>query len=184
MRGKRLFIGVLLPDYLKTSLESLQEKRRKGFHWVHPSRFHLTLRFIGDVPGQLQEGIEEALDGVKVEPFYLPVEGVGCFPLAQRAHAVWVGLGNGHPCLFQLKKQIEDRLFALGLEPEKRIYRPHITLARVNHAAPETVRQFLKENRDFAAPPFRVETFHLFHSQVLPEIGRVHEIEGTWTLET
>ncbi|MCH8474385.1 MAG: RNA 2',3'-cyclic phosphodiesterase [Opitutales bacterium] len=164
IRGKRLFVAVPVPEYVKEALSGLQERRRKGFHWVAPERFHLTLRFIGDLPGQLQEDIEKVLAEVRVAPFILPLEGVGRFPPKGPPHAVWAGVGGGHPLLFQLKKKIEDGLFQLGIEPEKRVYQPHLTVARVNHAAEETVRQFLKENQDFAATPFKVESFCLYQS--------------------
>ncbi len=180
-RGSRLFVAIELPDYIKEALLKLSETRRKGFHWVPPERLHLTLRFIGDFPGQFQPEIETALEDLSVEPFFLPVQGVGKFPPKGQPHAVWAGLGSGHPHLFQLKKKIEDALFNIGIQPEKRIYHPHITLARVNHAAPETVRQFLKEFSGFEAPPFRVERFALFRSGILNE-HRVHTLQQVWEL--
>ncbi len=181
LRGTRLFVAVPLPDYTKAALARLRDDRWKGFHWVGDDHFHLTLRFIGDVPGQFQESIESALDTVSAEPFFLPVEGIGRFPDKGRPHAVWAGLGSAHPRLFSLKKQIEDALFRIGLEPEKRVYQPHLTIARVNHAAEETVRQFLKEHADFGGAPFRVEEFHLYSSELRPE-GRLHLEQRKWTL--
>lgn len=182
IRGaKRLFLAVALPDYIKESLGRLQEGSQPGFHWVPWDQLHLTLRFIGDVPGQAQPEIEKALDDLTVRPFLLPVEGVGRFPEKGSARVLWAGLGNAHPHLFQLKKRMEDALFQIGLEPEKQIYRPHLTLARVNKPAVETVKQFLKRHHDFAAPPFRVESFTLYWS-VVREGRRLHLPERVWPL--
>jgi len=179
-RGKRLFLAIDLPDYVRESLAGLKE-RLKGFHWSAPGRLHLTLKFLGDVPGQWQERIEAAIDPIEVESFFLPVAGIGRFPEKGKPHAVWAGLGNGHPRLFQLQKKIEDGLFQIGIEPSPRIYRPHLTVARVNQAAPETVRQFLKRHDGFEAAPFRVDAFHLYHSEVLD--GRRHyTLERSWPL--
>ena len=180
-RGSRLFVAIELPDYIKEALSKLSETRRKGFHWVSRERLHLTLRFIGELPGQFQPEIESALADLAVTPFFLPVQGVGKFPPKGAPHAVWAGLGSGHPHLFQLKKKIEDALFRIGIEPEKRLYHPHITLARVSHAAPETVRQFLKEFTAFEAPPFRVERYALFRSESIDD-RRVHSLQQTWEL--
>lgn len=180
-RGKRLFLAINLPPYVTDRLASLQEENLRGFHWVPPERFHLTLKFIGDIPGQLQPDIEAALEPIAVKAFLLPVEGTGSFPSTGKAHAVWVGLGNGHPHLFQLQKKIEDALFNIGIEPEKRIYNPHITLARVNQAADESVRQFLKRHQSFGAAPFKVEAFHLMRSEVR-EHRRVYVTERSWDL--
>jgi len=180
-RGKRLFLSIDPPDYVKESLALLREDALNGFNWVAPERFHLTLKFIGDIPGQFQGEIEEAIDPIKVHPFLLPIEGLGSFPPTGKAHAIWAGLSSAHPHLFQLKKRIEDALFGIGIEPEKRIYHPHITIARVNHAADELVRQFLKRHSGYGAAPFKVDQFHLMHSEV--RHGKRHySIERTWKL--
>ncbi len=180
-RGKRLFLAIKLPVYVKDSLASLREENLRGFHWVPPERLHLTLKFVGDFPGQLQPDLEAALDPIAVKPFLLPVESVGSFPATGKAHAVWAGLAGGHPRLFQLQKKIEDALFNIGIEPEKRIYHPHITLARVNRAADESVRQFLKRHQDFGAAPFKVDAFHLMRSEVR-ENRRIYVTERSWDL--
>lgn len=181
-RGKRLFLSIDLPDYVKDSLIALKEENLRGFHWVPRDRLHLTLKFIGDIPGQFQEEIEKAIEPIEVRPFLLPIEGLGSFPPNGKPHAVWAGLDSGHPHLFQLHKRIEDALFSIGIEPEKRIYHPHITLARVNHAADETVRQFIKRHQDFGSAPFRVEEFQLLRSEVIGE-RRVYTLEKSWALK-
>lgn len=180
-RGKRLFLSIDLPDYVKDSLEGLTCGEAKGFNFVPRERFHLTLKFIGDIPGQFQQQIEKAIDPIEVHQFLLPIEGLGSFPPVGHPHAVWAGVASAHPRLFQLHKRIEDALFNIGIEPEKRIYHPHITIARVSHAADETVRQFLKRHPDFGAAPFKVEQFHLMRSEVI-EGKRTYSIEKTWAL--
>lgn len=183
-RGRRLFLAIEIPDYVKERLALLRDDRRKGFHWLPPERLHLTLKFIGEMPGQMQERIEKAVTEAAegVEPFFLPVEGVGRFPPRGQPHAVWAGLGTGHPRLFQLVKHIEDALFNIGIEPERHVYQPHITLARTSHASPEGVRQFLKEHAAFGTAPFKVEHFVLFESTVRE--GLRHYIpQRVWPLQ-
>ena len=181
-RGKRLFLSIDVPEYVKDSLETLSDEPQKGFHYVPRDRFHLTLKFIGDVPGQFQKDIEAAIDPIDVHAFLLPIEGLGSFPPKGHPHAVWAGCSSAHPRLFQLHKRIEDALFNIGIEPEKRIYHPHITIARVNHAADETVKQFLKRHPDFGAAPFKVEAFHLMQSEVIDGVCVYHK-ERTWALK-
>ncbi|MEX0321221.1 MAG: RNA 2',3'-cyclic phosphodiesterase [Puniceicoccaceae bacterium] len=180
-RGKRLFLSIDIPDYVKDSLETLTEDKVKGFHYVPRERFHLTLKFIGDIPGQFQSEVEAAIDPIEVHQFLLPIEGLGSFPPQGKPHAVWTGVSSAHPRLFQLHKRIDDALFNIGIEPEKRIYHPHITIARVNHAADETVKQYLKRHPDFGAAPFKVEEFHLMRSEVI-DGHRVYNKEKTWSL--
>ena len=180
-RGKRLFIAIELPDYVKDSLAVFSGEGLKGFHYVPRERFHLTLKFIGDIPGQFQQEIEGAIDPIEVHSFLLPIEGLGSFPPNGHPHAVGAGVSSAHPRLFQLHKRIEDALFNIGIEPEKRIYHPHITIARVNHAADETVRQFIKRHPDFGAAPFKGEGIHLMQSGVVEGV-RVYHKERTWSL--
>lgn len=181
-RGKRLFLSIDLPEYVKDSLSQLCTEEQKGFHFVPRERFHLTLKFIGDIPGQFQPQIERAIDPIQVHPFLLPIEGLGVFPPIGHPHAVWAGVASAHPRLFQLHKRIEDALFNIGIEPEKRIYHPHITIARVNHAADETIRQYLKRHPDFGAAPFHVDCFHLMRSEVI-DGRRCYSVERTWKLQ-
>jgi len=179
-RGKRLFLAIDLPDYLKDRLSQMKEVC-KGFHWVRPELMHITLKFIGDIPGQFQPKIEEAIDPIEVHPFMIPVEGLGVFPHMGKPHAIWAGVRNGHPHLYQLQKKIDDALFSIGIEPERRIYIPHITLARVSNASPETVKQYLKRHHDFATAPMKVEEFHLIRSELKDE-RRHYTTEKTWPL--
>jgi 2'-5' RNA ligase len=180
-RGKRLFLSIALPDYVSESLATLRDDSLRGFHWVPQERFHLTLKFIGDIPGQFQSRIEEAITPIVVHPFLLPIEGLGTFPMQGNPHAIWAGVSSAHPRLFQLHKRIEDALFNIGIEPERRIYHPHITIARVNHAAAETVRQFVKRHQDFGAAPFHVTGFELLRSELI-EGKRSYAQERSWEL--
>jgi len=174
----RLFVAVTMPEVVKQALLAIREDLR-GFHWVEAANLHLTLKFIGDVDSELQEEIARVLSQVATEPFILPVETVGAFPSRGRPFVVWAGLGSAHPRLFGLQKEIEDRLFGIGIEPEKHRYVPHITLARCKEASEESVRQFVKRHRDFSAPPFRVEGFRLF-SSILRQGSSVYTEEDGW----
>lgn len=178
---KRLFVAIDIPEVVRLALEALQEETR-GFHWVAATNLHLTLKFIGDVDSELQEEIERTLGELQTEPFILPVESIGVFPAIGQPFVVWAGLGTGHPRLFGLQKNVEDRLFQLGIEPERHRYTPHLTLARCREASPEAVRQFVKKHREFTAPPFRVESFTLYSS--LPKQGSsIYRVEKQWSLE-
>ena len=175
--GKRLFVGISLPDHVKLRVGRL----RRGFphfRWVPEGNLHLTLRYIGDVDGALAERIEEILRPIRVEPFILPVKGIGCFPRRGRPLILWVGCHRGHPRLFQLHKRIEDSLLALGIEADSRAYNPHVTIARTAKAKPGAVRQFIHDHRDFETAPFKVEGFTLF-SSVLSAQGPVYTPEAT-----
>ena len=177
--GKRLFIGISLPDHVKLRVSRL----RRGFphfRWVPEGNLHLTLRYIGEVDGPLTERIEEILRPIRVEPFILPVKEIGCFPHCGRPRILSVGCHRGHPRLFQLHKRIEDSLVALGIEAESRAYHPHVTIARTAKAKPGAVKQFMRDHRDFETAPFKVEGFILFAS-VLSIQGATYTQEASFS---
>ena len=165
---KRLFIGISAPNHVKSSIRRIRHQLPE-FRWVPEDNLHLTLRFIGDVDAELAERIVELLSPIRVELFILPVKQVGCFPRRGRPGIVWVGHDKGHPRLFQLQKQIEDTLVALGVEAETRAYHPHVTIARTARAKPGAVKQFVRDNRNFETAPFKVEGFTLFSSKLSSE---------------
>lgn len=177
---KRLFVSIPLPGYAQDRLARLREKQ-SGFRWVPREQIHLTLRFIGEVDEALEGRICESLGQIVVEPFILPIQEVATFPVRGHPNVVFVGVARGHPRLFQLQHRVEQRLVQLGIEPERRAYRPHITLARTTKAAPETVYRYVKKYRDFEAPPIRVDRFSLYSSE-LREEGALHHEEATWHL--
>ncbi len=177
---KRLFICIELPEFVKEAMGGL-EGRLKGFRWTRSENLHLTLKFIGEVDTPLADDISEALSAIRVEPFILALKEIGCFPGQRKPRIVWVGAGAGHPRLFQLQGKIENILTALGIEPEKRAYSPHITIARCAESSPETVRQLLKKNREFETAPFNVTEFALYRSELTPD-GVIHTPEARWKL--
>ncbi len=178
---KRLFVAAEIPEFTRQALAGLQENM-KGARWVPPCNIHLTLKFIGEADGPLARSIQDALSPIRVAPFFLPVAGVGAFPPKGRPKVIWAGLEKGHPHLFQLQKRVEDTLFALGVEPEKRAYHPHLTLGRCGDASPPTVYQYVKKHRGFAAAPFQVTGFGLFRSDLRPG-GSVYTREAFWPFD-
>jgi RNA 2',3'-cyclic 3'-phosphodiesterase len=182
MESERLFIALTLPPPVRDTLAALAEPLH-GVNWTPPENLHLTLRFLGEVPADRIDSIVERLAGVKVEPFILPVEGVGTFPPKRPPRVLWVGVGSGHPRLFQLRQRIDDALLASGLQLDVRTFHPHATLARCTENATAAVSQWIHAHRDFAAPPFRVEAFDLYASELRPT-GAVHTLRRRFALDS
>jgi 2'-5' RNA ligase len=67
---------------------------------------------------------------------------VGCFPNARRPRVVWIGLQEPTGALARLRDRIENHVAPLGFPTEKRPFRPHLTLGRVQrHASKSEVRE-------------------------------------------
>ena len=174
---KRLFFGVELPEGVRTSISKIVPKSVRGLRWVPHRNLHLTMRFLGDVGSEMEEKIVASMGGVAVERFTLPLEGAGAFPPRGRAKVLWIGVGHGHPSLFQLRQQLDDRLLALGLDCDLRDFHPHVTVARVDHGGEGSARKVLKRLEGFEGPVFRVDALSLFESQLSSEGARYQVLE-------
>ena len=171
---ERLFIALTLPSAVREVLAALAQPL-PGVNWTPPEQLHVTLRFLGDVPKSQIEPMIARLAMIQVEPFILPIENVGSFPPNRPPRVIWIGVGAGHPRLFQLRQRLDDALLASGLPLDVRTFHPHITLARCTENAAAAVKPWLHVHRDEAAPPFRVEAFDLYSSD-LRASGAVHTL--------
>lgn len=179
--AERLFIALPLPDWVRAELVGLAEPVR-GLSWTRPEQLHLTLRFIGEVPADRVGHVEERLAAVRVEPFIIPVEGVGAFPPKGPPRVVWVGVGAGHPHLFQLRQRVDDAVLAAGTDFDVRLFQPHITLARCAPAAAPAAATWLRLHREFSTAPFRVREFDLCSSR-LSAGGAEHVLRRRYPLD-
>ncbi|MEZ5277490.1 MAG: RNA 2',3'-cyclic phosphodiesterase [Opitutaceae bacterium] len=178
--SQRLFIAIDLPVPHREILGALQVPIR-GVAWTPPEQLHLTLRFLGDADRETRTALTAKLSHISVEPFILPLAGLGVFPPRETPKIIWAGVGHGHPRLFQLRQQIDDTLLATGMDLDLRTFVAHITLARCGRAGKPQVAAFLKQNQAFEGPPFKVERFILYSSRLTPD-GAIHQVEDEFRL--
>ena len=176
----RLFVAVDAPAPVVSALSAAMHPA-PGFGWTRPEQLHLTLRFLGDTPAALVDPLRVRLRAIRVASFILPVEGLGVFPPRGLPRVLWCGIGNGHPLIHQLRQRIDDTILALGIDCDLRQFVPHFTLARLAPAARPQLPHWLHANRDLAAPPFRVDRFTLYASELRPE-GAVHTLMEEYPL--
>jgi 2'-5' RNA ligase len=138
----RTFIAIELDEELKHNLERLQDHLRErvapqSVRWVRPAGIHLTLKFLGDTPAEKVSQVKDALAraAAQVGPFTFTVGTLGCFPNSRRPRVVWVDLQEPTGALAGLQKAVEDQVTPLGFPTEKRPFRPHLTLGRVQRRA-------------------------------------------------
>ena len=135
----RLFVGIELDAALREAAAAAAEALRKRLkargldaRWIPAENLHITIWFIGEVPDEKAKAIEGALSApFPIPPFDLAVAGCGAFPRSGPARVIWFGLTRGVDSLTRLYADVGARLGALGVEPERRPYSPHLTVARV-----------------------------------------------------
>ncbi|MEN0072755.1 RNA 2',3'-cyclic phosphodiesterase [Roseicella sp. DB1501] len=160
----RLFVALALPAAIKTQLAMLAGGI-PGARWVPPENYHLTLRFIGEVEGWQAQEVDDALANIRARPFELSLRGVGIFEKGGRISTLWVGVEKTEQLGF-LQTKVETALQRIGLQPERKRFAPHVTLARTERAAPEKLITFVQAHNLFRAPPVAVEHFTLYSSRL------------------
>jgi len=175
----RLFIALDLPWELKSRL-ALLCGGIPGARWIASENFHLTLRFIGEVYPSQAEEIDHALAAIRAPAFDLSLAGVGTFSKAGRPAALWVG-ADRNPTLEHLQTKIETALRRAGLEPERRRFAPHVTLARLDNIPEAKIAAYVQAHNLFRAAPVPMEHFTLF-SSVLGRDGSVYTPEVEYAL--
>ena len=158
----RLFVGIALPEDVRSDLAALCAGL-PGARWVDEDNLHLTLRFIGEVGRDDAEDIHDALERVRGAPFDLMISGLGCFETGRKVRALWAGVVREEQ-LFRLQERVESALVRAGVEPERRKFKAHVTLARFRNGGSPRLGGFLQAHNAFSTRPFRVETFTLFRS--------------------
>ena len=79
--------------------------------------------------------------------------------------SLWAGVER-NPALEHLQSKIETALQRCGMEPERRRFTPHLTLARLDNAPEAKLAAFVQANNLFRAEPVPVEHFTLFSSRL------------------
>jgi 2'-5' RNA ligase len=173
--SKRLFVGLELPPSYKSALFEL-DPHLAGLRWLPEEQLHLTLSFLGEVEASQYDRLWQALGGVQVPPFFLPLRGVGMFNSRNRPSVVWVGVGNGHPHLFALHRQIQDSVLSAGLEPDLKPFHPHVTVGRANGISNQALQPFMRSHAETEFGLVKVTGFGLY-SSVLAATGAIHHLE-------
>lgn len=162
----RLFVAIRPPDRIRDLLLGAMGGI-SGARWQTDDQLHLTLRFIGDVDRHQADDIHAALGAVHHERFEVAVNGIGAFERRGRPGTIWAGVAPHEP-LKALHKKVDQALARVGIEPDRRAYLPHITLARLNRSS-GPVGNLLEQSGGLSSPPFPVDAFGLFESKLTPE---------------
>lgn len=182
MSVQRLFTALVPPAVVREELAAVAAPLT-AVRWTPADNLHLTLRFIGDCDDARRERIEAELARVRVEPFVLPVGGLGVFPSRGPAKVLWAGVGPAHTRLFQLRKQVDEALLAEDLTLDVHHFQPHFTLGRIGESyETKELAKFLARHAAFEAPPFRVAEFHLLASELRADAAPVYRVVRTFPL--
>src|SRR5262245_62822686 len=134
----RLFVAVDLSDEARQAIAVRQKlwagrlsKSKDGLKLIEPSRMHLTLLFIGDVPeGQVPAIVESMNAPAAMAPFDVTFGGAGVFPPRGAPRVLWIGTTDGAARLERLQHEIAERVRSVDIAFDDRPFHPHLTLGR------------------------------------------------------
>lgn len=169
----RLFLALHVPEVVRAELARLRarlEPSCPGWRWVRIEGIHLTIRFLGEVDAETDRRCRAAwrASAAAVRPFDLQLTGLACFPNPRRPRVLTLGVAEagGGDSLARLARRTEREARAAGFEPERRPFRPHLTLGRALREGRPSVPI---ETRVVVGAPFRVDRLHLVRSRLEPE---------------
>ncbi|HPC35955.1 MAG TPA: RNA 2',3'-cyclic phosphodiesterase [Candidatus Marinimicrobia bacterium] len=135
---KRTFIAIPVSQETCLQVEAIKQtipELRENVRLVPTNNLHLTLKFLGDTDEKAIPDISKALDSVitTIDRFEYICEGLGCFPNNRKPRVLWLGIGQGFEQIQKLSQAIESVLGKFGYQPEKREFKPHLTIGRVKN---------------------------------------------------
>lgn len=158
----RLFVAIRPPEFIRDRLLDLMDGGA-DLRWQGEDQLHLTLRFIGEVERPQAEDLAASLDRIRFDPIELRLAGVGRFA-RRRGGALWAGVRPREP-LAALHARIDRACVASGLQPDRRAYHPHLTLARWT-GAESNLTPYLQAHAALASEPWQAEQFTLYESHL------------------
>ena len=184
----RLFIAIELPDAIKRAIAQVQARLREGgasANWTRPEGIHLTLKFLGEVAEEKVPLIMQALTVAArgTGSLNLAVAGAGGFPNERVPRVLWLGLTGDVDRLTGMQDAVETAMAGLGFEREKRVFSPHLTLARVKFPKPrDNWQQRIENIADADLGEFEVGQVNLMESELKRE-GAVYRSIGNVKLQ-
>ena len=155
-------------DYMIKVIENLQQRDWSQFvRWTAEENLHITLRFLGNISYKDLTAINETLENRlrAFEPFSIDFKEPRLFPHFRKPKVV-AALIPANDALLALAQQVEQAAVDVGLEPETRQFKGHLTLGRCHKAFPKRIKI---ESMD-PSPALPVNAISLYQS-ILSESG-------------
>ncbi len=156
----RLFTGLEIPSDLACDLGMLRGGI-SGARWIDTDRYHLTLRFIGDIDYATARDVCGTLEQIRRPAFTVTLEGLDSFG-GGKPRAIIAKAKPAAP-LVELQAEQERLMRRIGIPPNRAIT-PHITLARLRDASSAAVAAYLT-TRGFFSRRFEATQFVLFSAR-------------------
>jgi 2'-5' RNA ligase len=168
-----VFCALELPDFVRERLREHIGKLREAVpeaaaSWTRVENIHLTLKFFGNVAVDCVPSITDAVSRAVKEfsLFRIGVGATGVFPKPSRPQVLWIGVNDPSGKLVGLQRRLEDECASEGFEKEGRVYRPHLTIARIRR--PDGARRLADAHlrMEFQSADIEIKELIVFRSEL------------------
>ena len=163
---------------LQKDLDPIIASRKANVRWITPENIHLTMKFIGEVEEFLIPSIGDALSEIalKHQQFQMNTVGIGAFPKGGQPRIIYAGVNIGVKNLMVLNEDLDTRLSALGIAPEQRPFKAHLTIGRIKTRKPTIdLTDVLKALENIVFGHTRISELVLFKSTLTPK-GAIYRV--------
>lgn len=173
----RCFIALELSREAINYIKELQDliKKKNLFHgkFTEDENLHLTVKFLGEISEERVKEVQEKLREIKLSSFEAGLGEVGIFS-EKFLRIVWIKMLGKE--VWDLQKQIDDKMVGVGFEPEHR-FMGHITMARIKEITKKA--EFLRYLKGIKTKKitFPVKEFVLKKSVLTPEGPNYEDVE-------
>ncbi len=174
----RLFTGLEAPADIALRL-SLLRGGVSGAKWIAPDDYHLTLSFIGNVDDSVERTLVEELASVDISQ-QLTVRLVELRSFGGDRPRSIVALAELSSGLADLQAANDRALRRAGVEPERRKFTPHVTLARVKGVSAHAIAAYLSERS--IQPIVFIATRFVLYSARTSQGGGPYVVEAAYPL--
>lgn len=174
----RLFVAFDLDEPCRQAVERLvddlaarvdpQKPESKGrIRWVERDNLHLTVSFLGSTPEQRLQAIRTLLEPpFESRAFELRFDRLNAFPERGAPRVIWLGDSAEAPHATAVQRELEDRLKPVGVLPDRRPFRAHLTLGRFREPARREDSRVIREFVVNPVGPLMVDHLTLYESHL------------------
>ena len=169
-------------NYIQQEIVSVwQPALKEGTGLCIPEDYHITLKFLGDVPEDRQPSLISAGNFVAavMSSFLLTLAPPGAFTIHRSKRIFWMGIGQNDG-ISKLAGEIDKACGELGYRRESRRYTPHITVARLGRGPGQASEDCFAELDEQLFPQWQVSRFVLM--QTLPPEKRANGAKARYTI--
>jgi 2'-5' RNA ligase len=171
--GQRLFFALWPPAGLSQEIQRLGQRVQGHGGRAHQlADLHMTLVFLGPVKAEQLPCIEQAAAAIRAESFTLTLDQIDFWP---RPRILLLGGSETPAPLAGLVSNLQAGLRPCGFKPERRPFKPHVTLARKARSVAASVLE--------SPLQWPVDEFVLAGSSLGREGGR-YQVLKRWGLAT